>query len=53
MLRNKGNQTMKFDQLTEYIMTKIILENSYTKCVRETSLIPLSGKLELSMSLDQ
>ena len=44
---------MKFDQLIEYIMRKVILENSYTKCVRETSLIPLSEKLELSLSLDQ
>ena len=51
--RNKGNQTMKFDQLIEYIMTNIILEKSYTKCGGETSLRSFSGKLKLSKSLNQ
>ena len=53
ILRNKGNQTMKFGQLIEYNMRNIILEKSYTKCGGETSPRPLSGKLKLSISSDQ
>ena len=30
--RGKGNQAMKFGQLTEYNMTNIFLEKSYTEC---------------------
>ena len=30
--RSKGNQTMKFGQLTEYNIKKVFLEKSYTKC---------------------
>ena len=30
--RSKGNQTMKFDQLVEYIRRKIFLKKSYAKC---------------------
>ena len=44
---------MKFGQLIEYNMRNIILEKSYTKCGRETSPRPFSGKLKLSISLDQ
>ena len=50
--RGKGNQTRKFSQLIEYNM-KNILEKSYTKCGGKTSLRPFSGKLKLSISLDQ
>ena len=52
ILRNKGNLTMKFGQLIEYDMRKIILEKSYTKCGGESSPRPFSGKLKLSISLD-
>ena len=44
---------MKFGQLIEYKMRNIILEKSYIKCGGETSLRPFSGKLKLSISLDQ
>ena len=53
ILRNKGNQTMKFGQSIEYNMRNIIFEKSYTKCGGETSPRPLSGKLKLSISPDQ
>ena len=53
ILRNKGNQTMKFGQLIENNMRNIILEKSYTECGGETSPRPFSGKLKLSISLDQ
>ena len=51
--RKKGNQTMKFGQLMEYNIGNVILEKSYTKCGSETSPRPFSGKLKLSISLDQ
>ena len=53
--RSKGNQTMKFDQLIEYNMRNIFLEKSYTKWLKngETSRRPFSGKLKLSLSLNQ
>ena len=44
---------MKFGQLIEYNMKNIFLEKSYTKCGGETSPRPFSGKLKLSISLDQ
>ena len=50
--RSKGNQTMKFGQLIEYNMRKIILEKSYPKCGRETIPRPFSEKSKLSISLD-
>ena len=43
---------MKFGQLIEYNMRNIFLE-SYTKCGAETSPRSFSGKLQLSISLDQ
>ena len=49
----KGNQKMKFGQLIEYNMRKIFLEKSSTKCGGETSPRLFSGKLKLSISLDQ
>ena len=50
--RSKGNQSMKFGQLIEYNTRKNVIEKSYTKC-GETSAGPFSGKLELSIFLDQ
>ena len=51
--RKIGNQTMKLGQLIEYNIGNIILEKSYTKCGWETSPRPCSGKLKLTISLDQ
>ena len=51
--RSKDNQTMKFGQLIDYNMRKIFLEKLYTNCGGETSPIPFSEKLKLSISLDQ
>ena len=53
ILRSKGNPAMKFRQLTEYNVRNIFLENSYTKCGRETIPRPFSKKSKLSLSLDQ
>ena len=50
ILRNKGNQAMKFGQLIECNMRNIILEKSYTKCGGETITRPFSGKFKLSIS---
>ena len=44
---------MKCVHLIEYNMRKIFLEKSYTKCGGEISPGPFSGKLKLSISLDQ
>ena len=44
---------MKFDQLIEYNIRIIFVENSYTKCAVEIIPRPLSKKPKLSMSLDQ
>ena len=35
--KNKDNQLMKFDQLIECNMRKILLEKSYTKCGGENN----------------
>ena len=52
--RSKGNQSIKFGQLTEYDMRKIFLEKSYTKCSREASLRNFYKKSKLSIKfLDQ
>ena len=51
--RKKGNQKMKFGQLIEYNMRNIFLEKSYIKWGGETTPRPFSGKLRLSISLDQ
>ena len=51
--RNKGNQARKFGQLMECNTRNIILEKLYRKCGGETSPRPFSGKLKLSVSLDQ
>ena len=44
---------MKFGQLIEYNMRNIFLKKSFTKCGGETGPRPFSGKLKLSISLDQ
>ena len=51
--KSKGNQTMEFGQLIEYNKRNIFLEKSYTKCGGKTSTRLFSGKLKLSISLDQ
>ena len=51
--RSKGNQTMKFGQLTEYNLENIFLEKSCTKSGGETNPRPLSKKYNLNISLDQ
>ena len=51
--KNKGNQTVKCGQLIEYNMRNIFLEKSYTKCVGESILRPISTKSKLSISLGQ
>ena len=51
--RSKGNQTMKYGQLTECNMRNIFLEKSCTKCDKETSPRTFSEKLKLSISLHQ
>ena len=44
---------MKLGQLIEYNTRNIIIEKLYAKCSGETSPRPFSGKLKLSISLDQ
>ena len=44
---------MEFGQLIEYNMRNIFLEKSYIKWGGETTPRPFSGKLKLSISLDQ
>ena len=53
ILRSKGHQTMKFDQLIEYHMKNIFLERSYTKRGGETTHRSFSAKSKLSISQDQ
>ena len=50
---SKSNQTIKFGQLIEYNLRNIFLEKSCTKYCGETSPRPFSGKLKLSISLDE
>ena len=44
---------MTFSQLIEYKMRNVFLEKLYAKFGGETSPRPFSGKLKLSISLDQ
>ena len=53
ILINKGNQTMKFGQLIEHNIRNAFFEKSYAKYDAETSPRPFSGKMKLSISLDQ
>ena len=46
ILGRKGNQTMKFGQLTEDNIRNIFLETSYTKCSGETNPRPFFEKLK-------
>ena len=48
--RIKGNQTMKFGQLTEYNMKNIFFEKSHTKYGGETIPRPFPKKSKLSIS---
>ena len=50
---SKGSQIIKFSQLTEYSMTYIFLEKSYTKHGGETSPRTFFKKLCLSIYLEQ
>ena len=52
-LRSKGNQAIKYGQSTECNIRNIFLKNLCTKCGGETSPRPFSGKLKLSISLNQ
>ena len=45
--RSKGNQAMKFGQLTEDNMRDIFVEISYTKCAEETIPRPIFKKIEI------
>ena len=51
--RSKGNQSMKFGQLIEHNMRKILFEKSCTSCKGETSPRPFRKQSELSISLGQ
>ena len=51
--RGKSKQAMKFGQLIEYNTRNIFLEKSFTKYGGDTSPRLFSGKLKLSISLDQ
>ena len=51
--RSKGNQNIRFIQLTKYNMRNIFLEKSCSKGGWETSCRPLSKKLKLKKSLDK
>ena len=53
ILRSKGNQTMKLDQLTEYNMRNILLEKLYIKWSGETISRPFPEKSNLIISRDQ
>ena len=51
--RSKGNQNIRFIQLTKYNIRNIFLEKSCSKGGWETSCRPLSKKLKLKKSLDK
>ena len=51
--RSKGNQSVKFGQLIEHNMRKILFEKSCTNCNGETSPRPFCKQSELSISLGQ
>ena len=44
---------MRFGQLIEYNLENILHEKPYTKYGGESSLIPFSGKLKISISFEQ
>ena len=47
--RSKGNQTIRFVQLIEYIMRNIFHKKSYAKCGGEIIPGPFPKKLKLSI----
>ena len=51
--KSKGNQTMKFGQLTDCNMKIIFIEKWDTECGGGNSLRPFSEELKSSISLDQ
>ena len=53
ILRNKGNQTMKFGHLIECNMRNIFLKNHIQKIVEKLFLEPFFKKSKLSIPLDQ
>ena len=53
ILKIKGNEPIKFGQLTEYNTRNIFLEKSYTKCGGKTISTPFSIKSKLNVYLDQ
>ena len=53
ILRNKGNQARKFDQLLEYNIRNTFLEISSTKYGGEPIPSSFSQRSKLSISLDQ
>ena len=53
ILKSKGNQTMKFGKLIKYNMRNIFFDKSNSKCGGENSLRSFSGKLRMSIYLDQ
>ena len=53
ILRNRGNQAMKFSHLKEYNMKNISLEKQCTKCGEKTGPRPFSEELKWSISLNQ
>ena len=53
ILKIKGNEAIKFGQLTEYNTRNIFLEKSYTNCGGKTIATPFSIKSKLNIYLDQ
>ena len=53
ILKIKGNEAIKFGQLTEYNTRNIFLEKSYTKCGGKTIATLFSIKSKLNIYLDQ
>ena len=53
ILKIKGNEAIKFGQLTEYNTRNIFLEKSYTKCGGKTIATPFPIKSKLTIYLDQ
>ena len=51
--RSRGNQTLKFGQLTECNRIIFFLEKLHAECRREASPRPFYEKSKLSISLDQ
>ena len=51
--KSKGNQTIKFGQLTQYNVRNVFAKNSFTKCGRKFIRRPFSKTSKLGLSLDQ